>query len=404
MASPVADAYLGIIEGVKEKLAGKADQISGLEKLDDFTVVFTLKEPAGYFPGLLTYPVSAPLPKGLVPETEMTSVKDVVGTGPFQLVNYQPNSIVELTANTKYHGGAPKLDGIQRLVLKDPNTRLNKYKKGELDFLCLERQDIEVIQNDPRLSRQLHTFARPSLFFIGLNQNIPGLKDKKVRQALAYSVEKAYIVNRVLGGVHIPADGLLPPSFPGYRDKVSVDFSFNSSKAKQLLEEAGYGPGKKKLEISISYRNDKTDLKIFAEAIHALWKRILDIDVKLVPTEWTQFIQKLDNKNETMVIMRWLNDYPDPQNTLSMMFHSSSENNWFNYKNQEVDMLCDKADRLSDQNQRMRLYQKAEDIILDDVVWIPIYFQQDMVLIQDNIKGIRDNSFCMMPHNKVVKN
>ncbi len=404
LASPVADSYLGIIEGVQDRLAGKSESISGVKVLDKYTVQFTLKEPAGYFPGMLCYPVSSPLPKGLVPETEIKDVKDAIGTGPFQLTNYVPNTVVNLVANKKYHNSSPFIEGIDKLILPDSMTRLNKYRMGGLDFLNIERQDIESVQRDPVLSKQLRTYPRPSLFFVGLNNNNPALADVRVRQALAMTVDKNYLVNKILGGTHIPATGLLVPGFPGYREEIPDLPKFNPEKAQELLKEAGYGPGLKKLEFTLSFRNDKQDIRMIAEALHGLWKNYLGVDVKIQPMEWSSFIQKLDQKTHSGVLMRWLNDYPDPQNTISLMFSSKSESNWFGYNNPEVDELCRLADVSTKQNERIELYQKAEDQILRDSPWIPVYVQQDAILMNPRVEGLKNSPFHIMPHTTVKLN
>ncbi len=399
LASPTIDAYLSDIVGLSDKVAGKAKEVSGFKVVDPQTIEITLKQPTPYFLGKLTYLVSAVLDKDVTPQgKEMTDLKQMIGTGPFSMDRYERDQIVVVKRFDDYHGGAVLLESIERPVVKDAATRLAKFKSGELDMTFLQRQDVDGVKADPQLKNDLKFFDRPSIWYIGLNQlQYAPFKDPRVRQAFAMAINKDEIVNDLMGGQNTVANSIVPPGCMGHRENAAV-YAYDPAKAKELLAAAGFKDGKGLPPLELYFRESFPDVKLVAEAAQRNLKDNLGIDVKLMPMEWRAYLEKFNRQELPFYHMRWAADYLDPQNFLSHMLATWGPENKLGYNNPEFDRLCREADTTLDWAKREPLYAQAEDVVLKDAVWIPIYFQRDAELHSGRIQGMRESLFGHLPH------
>jgi ABC-type transport system substrate-binding protein len=394
--------YVGDIVGVKDHHDGKTDTISGIEVRDPSTIVIKIDKPRPYFLGKLTYLISGVVAKEAVPaDGPMTDIKQMVGTGPFKAAQYERSQILALDANKDYWGGAPSIDRIERPIIKDPATRLNKYKSGEIDLVSLERQDLDAIKKDDKLSKDLKPFDRPSIWYVGLNQHsYPPFKDKRVRQAFAMAIDKDRIVNDILGGANNIANGIVPPGVTGHRDQ-TMAIKFDPEGARKLLADAGYPGGKGLPPIEMNFRDARPDIRIVAEAVQGMLQTNLGVTINTRMMEWGAYLDKWNKGDVQFFHMRWAADYLDAENFLSYMLATYGPENHIGYSNAEFDALCTQADTIMDWDQRAPLYAKAEDIVLQDAPWVPIYFQRDYELISPRVSGLRESLFGHLPHTKV---
>lgn len=397
--SPTATAYLGDIVGVNEKAKGTAQEISGIKVVDPNTLSITIDQPRAYFLGKLTYLVSAVLDKKVVPEgKEITDIKQMVGTGPYTVTQYEPNQITVLSANKTYHGGAPQLESIERPVIKDANARLNKFKTGGLDMVTIERQDIEGVDKDPALKEQLQLKLRPSIYYIGFGINkYDPFKNRDVRRAFAMAIDKKTIVEQDLGGTNKIANGIIPPGVIGYRDN-AASIPYDPAGAKALLAKAGFPDASKMPPLEMRCRIDRPDVSKVAEAVVSQLKQNLGVPITLRSMEWRAYLEAEEHKELQICHMRWAADYLDPENFLSHMLSTTGPEDYLGYSNPQFDQLCAKADVGQDEKVRVQQYQQAEDIALQDAAWVPIYFQQDPILVSKRVSGLRDSLFGYLPH------
>ncbi|MBX3119116.1 MAG: peptide ABC transporter substrate-binding protein [Fimbriimonadaceae bacterium] len=398
-SNETAGVYLTDIVGVREKCAGTANDITGIKVVDPYTLTITIDKPRPYFLGKLTFIVSAVLDKDIVPMgQEINKPELMVSTGPFKCTEYVQEQVTVLEAFEDYHGGKSPVAKIERPVIKDAATRLNKYKAGEIDLVQLQRQDIEGVEKDPAIAGDLVLFERPSTWYIGLNADVlPPLRDKRVRQAIAMSIDKDQIVNGLMKGVNSVANGLVPPGVFGHR-KDAKALPYDPDRARQLLAEAGYPGGKGFPQLTIYYRESYPDIQLVAVAVTGMIKENLGIDAKGQTMEWRAFLEKNNAKKQPFVHMRWAADYLDPENYLSFLLASYGPENRLNHHNPEYDRLCAMADTELNPEKRKQLYAQAEDIGLDDAVIVPIYYQRDAELISPRVKGIRSNLFGHLAH------
>ncbi|MBS1705535.1 MAG: peptide ABC transporter substrate-binding protein [Armatimonadetes bacterium] len=399
LASTVAPTYLSDIVGVADKLAGKAAEVSGIKVVDEKTIEIHITRPIPFFLPKLTYLVGAVLPKESVPpDSEITSTEQMVGTGPFKPMRYAVDQLFELTANADYWGGAPKIEKIERPVIKDAATRLLKFKNGELDLVMLERQDVPALEKDPKFKSDLKFFDRPAIWYVGFAPNsYEPFKNPLVRKAFAMAIDRDTIVGELLGGINKPAKSILPPAVPGYRE-VTQALPYDPAGAKQLLTSAGFADPSKMPALELNFRDSRPDIKIVAEAIQAQLKKNLGVNVTLKSMEWGAYLRKRDEGKLEIFHMRWAADYLDAENFLTIMLTTHGPENKMGYSNAAVDKLCAEADIMPDGPARNAKYQQAEDLLLQDAPWLPLYFQRDAELISSRVKGIKESAFGHLPH------
>ena len=385
--SPVVDQYLGDIVGVKEKLAGDATTISGVRFIDEHTIEFTIDEAKSYFLAKLTYPTGFVLDQENVEANPRSWFRDPNGTGPFRLKEYVVGETLVLSRNEDFHLGAPRLEEVEFIL--SGGTSLLMYENDEIHVAGVGLADLDRL-NDPSNDLYPELKTAPASFsvnYIGLNVNEPPLDDVKVRQALNFAIDKQEIASIVLGDLVRPADGILPPDFPGYAEEVR-GYEFDPVRAKQLLEESKYGGDLENLPpITITTPGSfGANVSLDMEVILQMWERNLGITAEFQQTEFATFLKDLHKGRFQMFDIGWIADYPDPENFLDILFHSESTNNHTHYSNPEVDELLVQARVETDTTRRYALYNEAEQMILDDAPWVPLWFDgESKLLVKPNV-------------------
>lgn len=399
--SPVASDYLNDIEGALDFHDKKATSVKGLSAPDPQTLKITIDHPKAYFLAKLTYPTAYAVCKEEVEKTKgQVTEASLVGTGAFKLAEYLEQRRISLDANPDYWDGAPKLKRVERLILKDPNSRHDKFAGGELDLTDVTAGALPADEKDPKLKELMHKFDRASVYYVALNQKaFPPFHDKRVRQALAYAIDKKRLIQTVLQGIPRPAEGILPYGIPGF-DETYKGIPFDPAKAKQLLAAAGYPNGAGFPPLTLSFRAADTDIRNTTTAIQADLESNLGIKVALDEVEWGTFLDRRKQGTMPFYFLRWAADYLDPQDFLSMMLHSKAPLNTIGYANPAFDQLCEQADVNQNQTERMAQYRKAEAMAVDDAPWIPIYFQRDVELWNPKLREVTTTLFGHLPYKR----
>ncbi|MHB8636837.1 MAG: ABC transporter substrate-binding protein [Fimbriimonadaceae bacterium] len=407
LKSETAEEYMSDIVGVSDCVHGRAKGVAGITAVDDLTLKIEISKPVPYFLDKLTYPCAFVVCEDAAPPItattgEMLTTNEMIGTGPFIATRYVEDQVFDFAANKNYHGGAPLIDGIERPILKDAASRLNKFKAGEVDLVQLERQDILAMKQDPKYSAQLHFYPRPATYYLAFNTKVyPPFAKRDVRRAFAMAINTQEICTKTLDGLNPVANGILPPGVLGHRDNAKT-LPFDPVQAKRLLAQAGYPDPSKMPPLDLYFRAEREDVLIVAEAIQSYLQNNLGVTVTLKPLEWLTYLDKNNQHALPMYHMRWSADYLDPQDFLSLLLTTTGNENKQNYSNPEVDALCARADVMPEKSpERLALYAKAEDIALQDAAWLPIYFESDAELISPRVHGLRESLFGHLPHTTV---
>ena len=386
--SPVADQYLGDIVGVKEMIRGDADTISGVRVVDDHTLEITIDAPKSYFLAKLTYPTAFVLDPENVEANPRNWFRQPNGTGPFRLSSYQIGESMVLSRNEYYHLGPPKLEEVE-LILSG-GTSMLMYENDEIHLAGVGLADLDrLLDTSNKLHPELIQ-APPSFSvqYIGFNVAEPPLDDPKFRQALNLAIDKREIASVVLGDQVVPATGILPPGFPGFDSSVR-GFDFDPERAKQLLSESKYGDDLENLPpITLTTAGSfGAVISLDMEVVLQMWEKNLGVRVEIQQTEFATFLKDLNRRRFQMFDIGWIADYPDPENFLDILFHSDSSNNHTNYSNPDVDRLLEQARTETDETARYQTYHKAEQQILDDAPWVPLWYSGERyLLLKPNVK------------------
>ena len=374
IAAPVVEEYLGDILGVRDKLKGDATEIRGVRVVDEHTVQITIDAPKSYFLAKMTYPTAFVLDQKNV-ESGRRWFREPNGTGPFTLKQYATGELLVLGRNRFYHLGPPNLSEV-RFILSG-GTGMLMYENDEIHVTGVGLADIDrVLDPSSPLNDQLQQ-APPtfSTSYIGMNVSQPPFDDRKVRQALNYAIDKEAISRDVLASLVVPATGILPPGFPGFNSDLK-GYTYDPEKARQLLAESKYGPNLEGAPpmILTTAGSFGASVGLDLEVILEMWRQNLGIEVEILRTEFATYLQDLIKRRFEMFEIGWIADYPDPENFLDLLFHSESNNNHTAYSNLEVNRLLELARVEKNQNLRYDLYSQAEQIILDDAPWIPLWY------------------------------
>jgi oligopeptide transport system substrate-binding protein len=382
--SPVAETYLGDIVGAKDMITGKAREISGLRVVDDATLQITLTDPVPFFVQKLTYPTAYVVDREQVERDPRQWSSRPNGTGPFKLQEWRAGERVVLVPNERYYGEPkPKLSKVTFNLAG--GSVLTQYENGEVDVAGVGVNDIERIRDtSERLNKEFTETPDLSISYIAFNTQKAPFDDPKVRQAFAMAIDKKRITDVILKNIILPADQILPPGMPGH-NKNEKGLEFNAQRARQLLQESRYQGRLPRVVMTLS--GTGTNLGPVTEAWLEMWKQNLGVDVEVEQVETATFFQDVNAGKYQMWAMGWSADYPDPENFLDIHFASDSSHNDTGYKNERVDQLLKQARTERNNETRMRLYQEAQSLILQDAPWAPLFFSQSAVLVKPYVQG-----------------
>jgi oligopeptide transport system substrate-binding protein len=384
--STVGTVYLGDIVGAREFVAGEADEVTGIRVADDYTLEIVIDTPKSYFLAKLSYPTAYVVDQREVGDSNCFKgvewTRSPNGTGPFSLKEWELDRII-LVPNDDFHL-EPKPSLAQVTYFLAAGSALVMYENDEIDLTGVGLNDIERIR-DPNEPLHAEFSEGPSLdtFYIGFNTQEPPFDDLKVRQAFAMAIDKQVLTEVRLKDLVVTAEGVLPPGMPGFNEELE-GLPFDPERARQLLEEAG-GAGSLG-EISLLSSGRGANVGPTVEAVAAMWENNLDVSVDLPQIQFGQFLQDLDEGNFHAFSLGWIADYVDPQNFLDIKFHSQSGYNQTLYRNTDVDALLEEARTEQDQAKRLELYQQAEEIIVQDAPWVPLFHGKNNALTKPYVK------------------
>ena len=393
-SSATAEAYLGDIVGAKDVTRGRADSISGVEVIDSSTLAITIDSPKSYFLAKLTYPTSFVVDKDQVEANPRNWTRKPNGTGPYEMVEWRLNERIILQANDRYHLGAPSVNRV--LFQLAGGSTLTQYENGELDVAGISVNDIERVQSprDP-LNAEYKTGPELSISYIGFNVNVPPFDDPNVRLAFAKAIDKEQIARVVLLNMLEVANTIMMPGLPGYSaDNASDVQSFDVEEAQRLLAESKYGADGLG-PVVLTEIGGGASAGFATQAIIEMWRQNLGVEVSIEQSEAASFFDDLDRGTLQMFDIGWIMDYPDPEDIIDLLFHSTSRQNNTNYSNPEFDAIVEEARTESDFTVRAQLYQEAERILLAEAPWVPLFYGRDHIVVKSNIQGFEPQAIVI---------
>jgi oligopeptide transport system substrate-binding protein len=377
----------------------------GVKALDDTTLIISLAKPTPYFLSLIAhsswYPVNPKtiLKFGSIDErgTRWTRPENLVGNGPFMLDKWHLMTVIELKKNPFYWDHANvKLNRLRFYPIDNIQSEERAFRTGQLHITSfLPPQKIEwykarnpgVLRLDPYLAT----------YFYLINIHRPPFNDVRVRTALSMAIDRESIVKNILKGGQLPAYNFTPPNTGGYT--CAPQLRFDTIEARRLLAEAGFSASKPFPPFSLLYNTAETHHTI-AQAIQEMWKKYLGIKVTLKNQEWKVYLAATHSQDYDVARMGWSGDYNDPNSFLDMWI-TGGGNNRTGWSNPAYDTLISQASECLDQEKRFALFQKAENILLEQLPIIPIYFNTNDFLADPSVKGWYPNILNYHPYSFV---
>ncbi|MEO8314779.1 MAG: peptide ABC transporter substrate-binding protein [Pseudomonadota bacterium] len=368
----------------------------GVHVIDPHTLEVRLGAVTPYFLQLLDHQSYFPVPRHVIEKygsvtdrfTPWTRPGNMVSNGPFRLAKWKLNKYIRVEKNPLYWDAAKvRLNAVMFYPTENIATEELMYRSGQLHYT--NEMPIDKVaayqKNRPdevRLDLYLGTY------FYDINVARPGLKDPRVRRALAMTVDRKTLVETVLKGVNVPAYALTPPGTLGYQPPVL--FEFDPEGARRLLAEAGYPDGKGMPPLEILYNTHDLHRKI-AVALQQMWKKYLNIDVTMVNQEWKVYLDTLNTKNYTVARASWIGDYVDPSTFLDM-FITNGGNNRTGWSNAEYDeLVLRRIPAMKTPEERLAGFHQAESILMREMPIIPIYTYATKHLVSPSVKGMPTN-------------
>lgn len=391
-ASPYA-SYLEYahIANVNDIVAGKQPPENlGVKALDDYTFEVTLTESIPYLDKLAGHIVLAPVHRATVEKygNQWTNPKNFVGNGAYQLKDWAVNERIVLKRNPNYwDNDKTVIEEVTLLPITSENSAVNRYRSGEIDMT--QTIPVELFS---RLKKEMPNDVRitPYLcsYYYELNNQKPPFDDVRVRTALKLALNRDIIANKVVAQGQIPAYGFTPP-YINDMDAIEPEWfklpqKERNEMAVKLLEEAGYSKSNP-LKFKLLYNTLESHRKV-AIAVASILKQNAGIEMQLENQEWKTFLDSRQQGTYQVARAGWCADYNEPTTFLNIM-QSNSSNNTSHYKSERFDQTIKSAVVAPTAEERVKAYQKAEQILDEDSAILPIYYYVNSRLVKPHVGG-----------------
>ncbi len=376
------------IEGVDDVAEGKTERLKGVSTPDSRTVVIRLDKPFAPFLCQL-----ASVNAGIVPREEVERrgkefAWRPVGSGPFRVAEWRRRSAIRLEAFEAYHGGKPRLPALSFRVTREGAVAFEAYKADELDVCAAPREYLEIVRKGP-LAKELRVTTNLVTAYLGITMDRSPLgQNVHLRRAMNYAINRPFLFERMLGGADLPAKGVLPPGTPGY-DPELAGYEYDPAKAAAEMRAAGYGPGRPEPTVKLVFAPMRNGRQIAEQVQSDLGK--IGIKVQLRQMDFAALRESTERGEPDLFRIAWVADYPDPDNFLYVLFHSSQkpvEGNRSRLKDPQVDKLLDAARAERDEQKRLDLYRQAERAIVDLAPWVFLSHNRTHFLVKPRVKGL----------------
>ncbi len=393
-AIPAETRLLVIQRLLDHRLAGSPDLWNraqvGVQTPDEHTVVYQLASTTPFLPHLTKHYTWFPVPKHTIlahgeidqQHTRWTSPSSIVSNGPFKLTEWEFNHYIKTEKNPHYWDfDAVKLNGIEFHPITNPYTEARMFYNDQLHMTYTLPPEM-IDYSREKYPDSLRQEPYLGVNFMRCNVTRNALKDKRVRQALAMSIDQQAIIEHLLKGGQLPATGLTPP-LSGYPTLDVV--KFNPDKARELMTAAGYENPRDFPTINI-LTTDRDTSKRLSEAFQDMWKKHLGIDVTIAQREWKTYLDRVNRLDYDLVVGGWIGDYPDPTTFLDLWKKSNGNNNT-GWSSKEYEELLKQASISETPEKRFQLLAEAEAVLLEEMPVLPTYWYTTNYLLHPSVKG-----------------
>ncbi|HEY0355662.1 MAG TPA: ABC transporter substrate-binding protein [Flavisolibacter sp.] len=392
----------------------KLDSAQGFRAINDTT--FQLKLSRAYHPilGILSMQYCSVVPKEAVEKYGNDFRRHAVGTGPFRFIAWEEGQALVLKKNPSYFevdengNRLPYLDGVTVSFYDSKATEFLLFRQGKLEFI----NDIDASFKDEVLTKkgtlrkdwenkiQLHTNPYLNIEYFGilvdttneLLKNSP-MAIKKVRQAINYGFDRKKMVLYLRNSLGIPAvAGFVPAGLPSFDSTEVKGYTYDPAKARQLLQEAGFGPG------NLPSMKLQT-IPVYADIASYIARQLEELGFKIqVDVVQKSLLLELTSNSRTPFFRgSWIADYPDAENYLSVFYSKNpAPPNYTRYHNPKFDALFEKALTETNDSIRYELYRQADQVMIEDAPVVPLWYDVVVHLVQPNVQNFKPNALNLL--------
>ncbi len=390
---------------------------------DDSTFIIHLKKPFTPFLRILTMKYFSVIPKEAAEGYGEDFRRNPVGTGPFKFKMWEEGSKIVLVKNENYFefegkNRLPYLDAVSISFIKDKETSFLDFLQGSLDMVS----GIDAINTDQVLSpegtlkddyknkfkMQAQPYLKTDYLGFLIDENLPAVKNsplkiKALRQAVNYGFDRRKMIKYLRKNLGIPAvNGFIPAGLPSFGNGSVKGYDYNPDKVRELMIEAGFPGGKGLPEISMATTELYLELAEYIQSQLAEFGIKIKIDVQKASV----LSEAVANGKVNFFRKSWVADYPDEENFLSLFYTKNWSPKGFNYthySSSKFDLLYEKSQEELNDAIRYGLYRQMDQLLIDDAPVVPLYYDQVVRLVQNNISGLTSNSMNMLSLKKVKK-
>ncbi len=383
--------FLYDIQGAEDYNSGEAGvEALGVEALDDRMLRVKLTRPAAFFPHVTTFIVTHPVRRDVIERwgDAWTRPEHAVYTGPYVAAEWIDEYRMTLAPNPHHALQRPQIPRVEVYTLSEKTTALNLFVTERADVV-IDMLPLAI----PAFKGQPTYINAPKLEvrYVALRVDAPPTDDVRVRRALALAIRREEFP-AILQGGELPTATWLPQGMQGHNPAIGLPQ--DPEAARKLLAEAGYPGGAGFPKLTLLFRAGD-DWRLVAENLQQQWRRELGVEVQIQTREQKVFFEEIRATNDQappMHLARWVADFPDPENFMSLFIQASGNNN-VRFRNARYDEAVDQAVRRADPAERKALYDEAQRLLVtEEVAIIPIYTGAQNLLIQPRVQGLRFNA------------
>lgn len=375
--------FLYDISGAEGYNTGKIKDFSkvGVKAIDDHTLQVVLRAPAAYWLSTLGFPVMFATRIDLIEKygDRWTEAGNYQSLGPYKLTKWDHDQQLVMEQNENYYGVKPPIKKAIALIIEDVSTAVSLFEAGKLDLVRkLPTADMDRLNKMPEFGSSVYFRG----YYYGFNTKKKPFDDVRVRKAFAHAIDRNELP-KILKGGQTAVSSWIPKGMQGYNE--SIGLKFDPTLAKKLLDEAGFKDRSKLGRIELTY-DTREDNKIVAEAIQSMWKNNLGVDVEMSAMEWKMFLEKSRTEASQIFRLGWGADFPDAHNFMDL-FLSNSGNNHTKWGSPKYDQLIRKASQERNAENRMKIYDQAQKLLLEEAVAIvPLFVESSNYLLSKRVK------------------
>jgi peptide/nickel transport system substrate-binding protein len=398
------------------------NKIARVEKTGDNRVTFYYREP--YFEAFELAASLQVLPRHfyekIAPETFNESTGLLMGSGPYKLESaseWKPGDPIEVIRNERYWGVSPPVDRIVWRVIPNDVARLTAFRNGEVDLYGAPPEAYVKLKDDPAMAEKANRFeyfpASGGYRYVAWNQMKDGkptpFADVNVRRALAMAINRQRMMEEITLGYANLTTGPFSPLSKQY-DKTVEPIPYDLEKARKMLADAGYtdrnndgvveSPAGEAFRFKLTYPTGIASYERQALFIKDALGRA-GVVMEADPLEWSVFQDRLKNKNFDAITLGWTSGI---ETDIFQMFHSSQMmsggDNFMSYKSAELDSLIDKARVTLDEEARMKLWQRAHQILNEDQPYMFLWFGKSLVFVDKRFANVRELRLGLTPRTE----